>query len=52
MLWTVAIVLLALWALGLASATTMGGLLHVLLATAILLVVLRVIQGRKSAAGP
>ena len=37
MLWTIAVVLLLLWALGLVSATTMGGFIHVLLVAAIVL---------------
>jgi hypothetical protein len=49
MLWTIAIVLVVLWALGLMTAYTMGGLIHVLLALAILLVLLRVITGRRVA---
>ncbi len=52
MLWTIAVVLLALWALGLVSATTMGGFIHLLLVAAIVLVLVRVIQGRRPAEGP
>lgn len=47
MIETVAIVLLLLWALGLVSANTMGGFIHVLLVVAVVLVLVRVIQGRK-----
>jgi hypothetical protein len=47
MLWTIAIVLLVLWALGLVTATTMSGFIHVLLVAAIVLVLVRVIQGRR-----
>jgi hypothetical protein len=47
MLWTIAVVLLVLWALGLVSSYTMGGLIHVLLVVAIVVVLLRIIQGRK-----
>ena len=47
MLWTIAIVLLVLWLLGLLTATTMGGLVHVLLIVALILVVVRLIQGRR-----
>jgi hypothetical protein len=47
MLWTVAVVLLVLWLLGLVSAYTMGGFIHVLLVLAIVVVLVRVIQGRK-----
>ena len=47
MLWTIAVILLVLWALGLVTATTMGGFIHVLLVLAIVVVLVRVIQGRK-----
>ncbi len=47
MLWTIALVLLVLWVLGLVSATTMGGLIHVLLVAAVIMVLVRLIQGRK-----
>ena len=47
MLMTIAIVLIVLWALGMVSAYTMGGLIHVLLVIAIVVVLVRVIQGRK-----
>jgi hypothetical protein len=47
MLWTVAVVLLVLWALGLVSSYTMGGFIHVLLVVAIVVVLISVIQGRK-----
>jgi hypothetical protein len=46
MLWTIAIVLLVLWALGLVSSFTMGGFIHILLIAAIVLVLVRLIQGR------
>jgi len=49
MLYTVAIVLLVLWALGLVTSTTMGGFIHVLIVIAIVLVLLRVISGRRVA---
>ena len=52
MLWTIAVALLLLWALGLVSATTMGGFIHVLLIAAIVLVLVRVIQGRRLIEGP
>jgi hypothetical protein len=51
MLSTLAVVLVVLWALGLATSYTMGGLIHVLLAVAIIAVLLRVIQGRNPLAG-
>jgi hypothetical protein len=47
MLWTIAVVLLVLWALGLVTAYTMGGFIHVLLVVAIIVVLIRVIQGRR-----
>jgi hypothetical protein len=46
MLYTIAIILLILWALGLVSAYTMGGFIHVLLVIAVVIVLLRVISGR------
>ena len=49
MLWTLAVILLVLWLLGLVSAYTMGGLLHVLLVVALVVVVIQVIQGRRIA---
>jgi hypothetical protein len=48
MLYTIAIVLLILWLLGLVTSVTMGGLIHVLLVVAIVVVLLRVIGGRGS----
>ena len=47
MLWTIAVILLALWVLGLVSSYTMGGLIHVLLVIAIAMVLVRLIQGRR-----
>jgi hypothetical protein len=47
MLWTVAVVLLVLWALGLVSGYTMGSFIHILLVIAVIVVLIRVIQGRK-----
>ena len=47
MLMTIAVVLIALWLLGMVSAYTMGGLIHVLLVVAIIVVLVRVIQGRR-----
>lgn len=48
MLYTIAVVLLILWALGLVTSVSMGGLIHVLLVVAIVVVLLRVISGRKA----
>lgn len=47
MLMTLIVVLLALWLLGMATAYTMGGLIHLLLVIALIVVIVRVIQGRK-----
>lgn len=47
MLWTITVILLVLWLLGLVSSYTMGGWIHVLLVIAIVVVLIRVIQGRK-----
>jgi len=47
MLWTIAVVLMVLWVLGLVSAYTMGGLIHVLLVAAVVMVVFNLISGRR-----
>jgi Family of unknown function (DUF5670) len=49
MLWTIAVVLLVLWALGLATSYTLGGLIHVLIVLAIIAVAYQLITGRKIA---
>jgi hypothetical protein len=46
MLYTIAVVLLVLWLLGLVTSTTMGGFIHILLVIALVVVLLRVISGR------
>jgi hypothetical protein len=48
MLWTIAIILLVLWGFGLVSSYTMGGFIHILLVIAVIVVVLNLIQGRRS----
>jgi len=48
MLYTIAVVLIVLWALGLVSSVTMGGLIHVLLVIAVVVILLRVISGRSA----
>jgi hypothetical protein len=48
MLWTIAVILLVMWALGLVTATTMGGFIHILLVLAVVVVLVRVIQGRRA----
>ena len=47
MLWTIAVVLIILWALGLVTGYTMGNFIHILLVIAIIVVLIRVIQGRR-----
>jgi hypothetical protein len=47
MLWTIALILLVLWALGLVSSFTMGGFIHILLVAAVVIVLVRLIQGRR-----
>lgn len=47
MLWTICVILFVLWLLGLVTGTTMGGLVHVLLVIAVIVVLVRVISGRK-----
>lgn len=48
MLWTICMVLVVLWLLGVVTSYTMGGLIHILLVIAIIVMLLRVIQGRGS----
>jgi hypothetical protein len=48
MLYTIAVVMIALWLLGLVTSYTMGGLIHVLLVIAIIMVLVNVIQGRRA----
>jgi hypothetical protein len=50
MLWTIAVVLLVLWLLGLVSAYTMGGFIHILLVVALVMVLVNLISGRRAAA--
>ena len=47
MLWTIFVILLVLWALGLATGATLNGFINILLIVAIVVVLLRVIQGRQ-----
>ena len=49
MLWTIFVILLVMWALGLATGATLNGFIHILLIIAIVVVLLRVIQGRQLA---
>ena len=48
MLWTIAVVLVLLWAVGLMTSYTMGGLIHILLVIAIIAILIRVISGRRA----
>jgi hypothetical protein len=50
MLWTIVALLLTLWLLGMVSSYTMGGLIHILLVIAVIVVLVRVIQGRSPVA--
>jgi hypothetical protein len=50
MLWTIAVVLMILWLLGMVSSYTMGGFIHILLLLAIVAVLVRLIQGRNPVA--
>ncbi|HJX64804.1 MAG TPA: lmo0937 family membrane protein [Polyangia bacterium] len=47
MLWTIAVLLIVLWGLGLVTSYTMGGFIHVLLVVAVVVVLVRIIQGRR-----
>jgi Family of unknown function (DUF5670) len=46
MLWTIAVLLLILWLLGIVSSYTLGGFIHILLVLAVIAVLVRIIQGR------
>ena len=48
MLWTIFVILLILWILGLATSYTLGGFVHILLIAAIVILVIRLIQGRSA----
>ena len=47
MLWTIFVILLVLWLLGMVTSYTMGGFIHILLVIAIVVVIIQVIQGRR-----
>lgn len=47
MLWTICVVLIILWLLGIVTSYTMGGLIHILLVVAVIVVLVRIIQGRR-----
>lgn len=48
MLWTIVVILLVLWLLGLVSSYTMGGFIHLLLVLAVIMIVVNLIQGRRA----
>lgn len=48
MLWSIAVILVILWALGLVSSYTLGGFIHILLVIAIIVIIIGIIQGRRS----
>jgi hypothetical protein len=47
-MWTIAVVLFVLWALGLVTSYTMGGFVHALLVLAVIVVIVRLVQGRQA----
>ena len=47
LLWTIAVILLIMWLLGLVTSYTLGGFIHILLVLAIIVILIRVIQGRR-----
>lgn len=47
MLWTIFVILLVLWVLGIVSSYTLGGYIHILLVIAVVVLLIRIIQGRK-----
>lgn len=49
MLWTILAILLVLWLLGMVTSTTMGGLIHILLVVAVIIVIFRLVSGRRIA---
>ncbi len=48
MLWTIAVILIVLWLLGLVTSYTMGGFIHILLVVAIIIIIVNLVQGRRS----
>jgi hypothetical protein len=47
MLWTILVILLVLWLLGMVSSYTMGGLIHILLVVAVVILIIRLVSGRR-----
>ena len=48
MLWTIAVILVVLWLLGIVSSYTLGGFIHILLVIAVVIIIINLIQGRRS----
>lgn len=48
MLWTICVILIVLWLLGMVTSYTMGGLIHILLVIAVIMFLVRIIQGRRA----
>ena len=48
MLWTICVILIVLWLLGMVTAYTMGGLIHILLVIAVIMFLIGIIQGRRA----
>ncbi len=48
MLWTIAVILIVLWLLGLVTSYTMGGFVHILMVVAVIMVLVNIIQGRRA----
>ena len=48
MLWSICVILLILWAVGMVTSTTLGGLIHILLVVAVVVVLLNLFQGRRT----
>jgi hypothetical protein len=48
LLWTIAVILIILWLLGMVTSFTVGGFIHILLVLAIIVILIRVIQGRRA----
>lgn len=47
MLWTIVVILLVLWLLGMVSSYTLGGLIHILLVVAVVVLIIRLVSGRR-----
>jgi len=47
MLWTIAVILIVLWLLGMVTSFTLGGFIHILLVIAVIVIIIRLIQGKR-----